>query len=152
MQIAMDWTEAWQDAVKLLAAYLLALPIGWHREKEEHSVGLRTFPLVAMASCGYVLLGTTTQHVNIEAQARIVQGVVTGIGFIGAGAILKAEGGNVHGTATAASVWNIGAAGAAIAENRFVLAAMLGGLNLVILYILMPLKLRLDGPSATKPK
>ena len=44
---------------RLVIAYVLALPIGWYREKEAHSVGVRTFPLVAMASCGYVLLATS---------------------------------------------------------------------------------------------
>src|SRR5437879_7539618 len=102
MQFPADWSTAWHDISRLLIAYVLALPVGWYREREAHSVGVRTFPLVAMAACGYVMLGAPAFGNSIEAQSRIIQGMVAGIGFIGGGAILKAEG-NVHGTATAAS-------------------------------------------------
>jgi putative Mg2+ transporter-C (MgtC) family protein len=132
-----------QDLGRLAVAYLLALPVGWYREREAHSVGVRTFPVVAMASCGYVLLASPQFHNSIEAQSRVIQGLVAGIGFIGGGAILKAEG-NVHGTATAASIWNFGVVGAAVAEDRFLLAAMLAGVNLFALRVLLPLKLKLD--------
>ena len=73
----------------LAGAYALALPIGWDREKEARSAGLRTFPLVALASCGFVQ--ATEAHLlnSPEATARIVEGLITGIGFIGGGAILK---------------------------------------------------------------
>lgn len=66
-------------------------------------MGLRTFPLVAVASCGYVLVALSVSGESDEAQARIIQGLMSGIGFIGGGAILK-EGANVRGTATAASI------------------------------------------------
>ena len=91
-------------AAKITMAYLLALPIGWERERVQHSVGLRTFPLVAMASCGYVLLAGEGAGADAAARSRIIQGLTTGIGFIGGGAIMRARG-NVHGTATAASIW-----------------------------------------------
>ena len=139
----MDWHSGWHDIVRLLIAYLLVLPVGWHREREAHSIGVRTFPLVAMASCGYVLLAAPAFHNTIDAQSRVIQGLVAGIGFIGGGAILKAEG-NVHGTATAASIWNTGVVGAAVAQDRFYLAAVLAVMNLFALRVLMPLKLRLD--------
>jgi putative Mg2+ transporter-C (MgtC) family protein len=131
------------DIQRLLLSYVLALPVGWYREKEAHSVGVRTFPLVAMASCGYVMLGMQGFGNSQEAQSRIIQGMVAGIGFIGGGAILKSEG-NVHGTATAASIWNTGVIGAAVAEDRFVMAMMLALLNLFALRILMPLKEKLN--------
>ena len=135
---------AGHDVVRLLVAYILALPVGWYREKEAHSVGVRTFPLVAMASCGYVMLAMPQFGNSIEAQSRVIQGMVAGIGFIGGGAILKSEA-SVHGTATAASIWNTGVIGAAVAEDRFVVAAILSLMNLVALRILLPLKQRLDG-------
>jgi putative Mg2+ transporter-C (MgtC) family protein len=143
MQIVTDWHADLIDVGKLLFAYALALPVGWYREKEAHSIGVRTFPLVAMASCGYVLMATPIGHTDIAAQSRVIQGLVAGIGFIGGGAILKAEG-NVHGTATAASIWNTGVVGTAVAQNRFLLAALLAGLNLFALRVLLPLKLKLD--------
>jgi putative Mg2+ transporter-C (MgtC) family protein len=143
MNLPMDWNVALRDISRLAIAYLLALPVGWNREKEAHSIGVRTFPLVAMASCGYVLLSYTGDQTDAAAQSRIIQGMVAGIGFIGGGAILKAEG-NVHGTATAASIWNTGVLGAAVAQERYFLAFVLSALNLITLRILLPLKLKLD--------
>jgi putative Mg2+ transporter-C (MgtC) family protein len=123
--------SAGHDAVRLLVAYLLALPVGLYREREAHSMGVRTFPLVAVASCGYVLLGTAPGMTG-DSQSRIIQGLVVGIGFIGGGAILRVRG-HVLGAATAASIWNFGVVGAAVAQSRFVLAAILAGLNYVVL-------------------
>ena len=146
----MDWTKAFQnighDVIRLVIAYLLALPVGWYREKEAHSVGVRTFPVVAMASCGYVMLSMPAFGNTIDAQSRIIQGMVAGIGFIGGGAILKSEG-KAHGTATAASIWNTGVLGAAVAQDRFVMAAVLSLLNLVALRLLRPVKEQLDRPE-----
>src|SRR5437868_3945427 len=121
MSIPVDWPEAWHDLSRLALAYLFALPVGWYRETEGHSVGVRTFPLVAMASCGYVMLGMSPQVHSVDAQSRIIQGLAAGIGFIGGGAILRARG-NVHGTATAASIWTTGVLGAAVAQERYLLA------------------------------
>jgi putative Mg2+ transporter-C (MgtC) family protein len=143
MNLPLDWRTPLHEISRLLIAYALALPLGWYREKEAHSVGLRTFPLVAMASCAYVLLGTPAGTMNYENQSRIIQGLVAGIGFIGGGAILKAQG-NVHGTATAASIWNTGVLGAAVAQDRFSLAIILAAMNLVALRVLLPLKMKLN--------
>ena len=49
-----NWSNSVDHLVHLLVAFVLALPIGWHRAREEYSAGLRTFPLVAMAACGFV--------------------------------------------------------------------------------------------------
>ena len=144
MTFPLDWNdETLRDLIKLVAAYVLALPVGWHREKEAHSVGVRTFPLVAMASCGYVILANPVGHFSLDAQSRVLQGLLAGIGFIGGGAILKSEG-NVHGTATAASIFNTGVVGAAVATNRYWLAILLSFVNLVTLRLLLPWKQKLD--------
>jgi putative Mg2+ transporter-C (MgtC) family protein len=143
MPWTIDWPAEWHDAAKLLIAYVLALPVGWYREREAHTVGVRTFPLVAVASCAYVLLAGPPAHTSPDAHSRVIQGLVAGIGFIGGGAILKSEG-TVHGTATAASIWNTGAVGAAVAADRFLLAAVLAVLNLIALRVLLPLKEKLD--------
>jgi len=153
----MDWTAAWNnvghDVIRLLVAYALALPVGWYREKEAHSVGVRTFPVVAMASCGYVMLSMPAFGNSTEAQSRIIQGMVAGIGFIGGGAILKSDG-KPHGTATAASIWNTGVLGAAVAQDRWIMAAVLSLLNLAALRILLPVKQKLDRdePCETPPQ
>ncbi|MBV9507402.1 MAG: MgtC/SapB family protein [Acidobacteriia bacterium] len=151
MIISSDWQLALRDITRLAVAYVLALPVGWYRERQAHTIGLRTFPLVATASCAYVLLSMPGSQPDPAAQSRIIQGLVAGIGFIGGGAILKAEGG-VVGTATAASIWNTGALGAAVAQERYVLAFVLSVLNLVSLRVLLPLKLYLDGKQGRDPE
>ena len=145
-----DWHNALRDISRLLIAYFLALPVGWYRETEAHSVGVRTFPLVAMASCGYVLLSLAPAHMTPEGQSRIIQGMVAGIGFIGGGAILKSQG-SIHGTATAASIWNTGVLGAAVAQDRLFLAITLSALNLFALRVLLPLKQKLDHAPSQFP-
>ena len=94
--------EGMAPALALLVAYLLAIPIGWNREREERSAGLRTFPLVAVAACGFIQAAETITADSPEAMARIIEGLITGMGFIGGGAILRQEN-SVKGTATAAS-------------------------------------------------
>jgi putative Mg2+ transporter-C (MgtC) family protein len=125
--------------IALVIAYLLALPIGWNREKEERSAGLRTFPLVAIATCGIV---QATEHVlqgHPEGTARIIEGLMTGMGFIGGGAILK-TGHVVQGTATAASLWATGATGAAVGLGAYDVAVMISLFTFVTLWLLVPLK------------
>ena len=152
MAFEIDWqNRTFHEVLQLIVAYGLALPVGWYREKEAHSIGVRTFPLVAMASCAYILMAVPPGQVDTAAQSRVIQGLVAGIGFIGGGAILKAEG-NVHGTATAASIWNTGVLGAAVAEDRYWLAVVLALLNLFALRVLLPLKLKLDARDEVKNK
>lgn len=128
---------------KIVIAYLLTLPLGWLREKEAHSVGLRTFPIVAMASCGYLLI--TKSGPSSDAFTRVLQGLIAGIGFIGGGAILK-DGSTIHGAATAASIWNTGVIGAAVALGKYDIAIILAIINGLTLKCLVPLKRKLAEP------
>jgi putative Mg2+ transporter-C (MgtC) family protein len=148
MAISVDWQHgSASEILRLALAYFLALPIGWYREKEAHSIGVRTFPLVSMASCGYLMLAAN----GSADQSRVIQGLVAGIGFIGGGAILRANG-NVHGTATAASIWNTGVVGSAVAQQRYGLAATLAILNLFALRVLLPLKEKLDARAEERQR
>ena len=126
-------------ALALLIAYLLALPIGWNREKEERSAGLRTFPLVAIATCGMIQAAETLTKGSPEAMARIVEGLITGMGFIGGGAILRLKE-SVKGTAIAASLWVTGAIGASMGLGSYDVAFMLSLATLGTLWIMRPLK------------
>ena len=123
----------------LSIAYALAFLIGWNREREDRSAGLRTFPLVAVAACGFVQATEGLAAAQPEAVARIVEGVITGIGFIGGGAILKG-GGEVHGTATAASLWATGAIGVAVGLANYDVAATVCLFTVLTLYVLGRLK------------
>jgi putative Mg2+ transporter-C (MgtC) family protein len=136
-----NWLEGWKVVQQIGIAYLLTALIGWNREREAHTTGIRTFPIVGIASCGYILaLGS---HPDGAAQSRVLQGLITGIGFIGGGAILK-EGATVKGTATAASIWNAGVIGASVAMNHYGIAIVLSLFNLFTLRVLLPLKQKLD--------
>ncbi|HKX91485.1 MAG TPA: MgtC/SapB family protein [Sphingomicrobium sp.] len=125
--------------VALVVAYALAFPIGWNREREERSAGLRTFPLVAVASCGFV---QAAEHLTVdqpEAMARIVEGLITGMGFIGGGAILRMKD-SVKGTATAASLWVTGAIGTAVGLGSYDVAIVLALATVATLWILSGVK------------
>ena len=123
----------------LVIAYLLALPIGWDQEQEVRSAGLRTFPLVAGASCGFVLVAVALFGARNVAHARVLEGLITGIGFIGGGAILK-SGTEVRGTATAASIWTTGVVGAAVGFGLYDIAVVLAALNFGTLRVLRAVK------------
>lgn len=125
--------------VTLAAAYVLALPIGWNREKEERSAGIRTFPLVALATCGLIQATERLTRDDAEAMARIIEGLITGMGFIGGGAILRLKD-SVRGTATAASLWVTGAIGVAAGVGSFDVAFMMSAATVLTLWLLTPLK------------
>ena len=123
----------------LAVAYALAFPIGWNREQQERSAGLRTFPLVAVATCGFIQAAETITADSPEAMARIVEGLITGMGFIGGGAILR-QGDSVKGTATAASLWVTGAIGASVGLGSYDVAITLSLVTVVTLWVMQPLK------------
>lgn len=132
-------TETAAHLLQLAAAFVLALPIAWDREQKERSAGLRTFTLVAISSCGFLIAARSSFGPSADAESRVWQGLLTGIGFIGSGAILKTAG-SVHGTATAASIWNTAAVGAAVAYSNYDIAIALSAANFVVLRWLAPLK------------
>ncbi len=114
-------------------AYVLALPIAFNREISARSAGLRTFPLVAIAACAYMLTARSVLD-GSDAHARVMYGLITGMGFIGGGAILK-QGGEVSGTATAASLWMTGAIGMSVAYHQYPIAILLSAVTFFTLYV-----------------
>ncbi|MDG5815351.1 MgtC/SapB family protein [Chitinispirillales bacterium ANBcel5] len=133
-----DFSTILSHLLHLLLAYGFALPIGFERERDSRSAGIRTFPLVAVAACGYMIIGTT-MLLGPEPQSRVMYGIITGMGFIGGGAILKNQN-MVTGTATAASLWNTGAIGMAVAWKRYEIALILSTLNFLTLRYATQLK------------
>jgi putative Mg2+ transporter-C (MgtC) family protein len=121
--------------IALSAAYVLALPIAWDREKHARSAGLRTFPLVALATCGFIQATEQAMAHSPDALARVIEGVIVGMGFIGGGAILK-ENGAVIGTATAASLWATGAMGLAVGLGSYDVASTICVITFLTLKVL----------------
>jgi len=133
-----DWRLALTSLSQIGTAYLLALPVAWDREHEARSAGIRTFPLVSVAACGYMLVGIQVLD-STDAESRVLYGIITGMGFLGGGSILKSKG-SVTGTATAASLWMTGAIGIAVAFHRYEIAIVMALLNFLTLRYVKQLK------------
>ncbi len=124
---------------EMVLAYVLALPIAFDRERNHRSAGLRTFPIVSLASCSFLLVARDVLGDDPDALSRVFYGLMTGIGFIGGGAIIKQDG-MAHGTATAASVWATGAIGAAAAFDRTGIAVATAVVTCLTLILFRPIK------------
>jgi putative Mg2+ transporter-C (MgtC) family protein len=136
--LRIDWWQVGENLLRIIVAFGLAFPIGWERRHGRHSLGFRTIPMVAMASCGYVLIAKATPGATADTQSRIIQGLLAGIGFIGGGAIIK-EGTSVTGIVTAASIWNTAAIGVAVASESLEIAIVLSLMNFFTLFLLTPI-------------
>lgn len=136
------WQTVFDHLLRLGIAFALALPIAFNRERQTRSAGLRTFPLVSIAACGYMLVGLAVMD-NEESEARVLYGIITGMGFIGGGAILK-NSDHIAGTATAASLWNTGAIGISVAYQRYEIALVLSLVNFAILFFGQSVKEQID--------
>jgi putative Mg2+ transporter-C (MgtC) family protein len=119
---------------RMSLAFVLALPIAREREVHDMSAGLRTFPIVAVGACALILLSRAVLGPSPDAQTHVIQGLVTGVGFIGGGAIIKAND-RVHGTATAASIWATAIIGAAVAFGQSEIAIVLAVITFVTLRV-----------------
>jgi putative Mg2+ transporter-C (MgtC) family protein len=124
-----------QDVIAMLVSTVLGTLVGWERQVGRKPAGLRTHTLVCVGSTLFVLL---TVHAardfgggNVD-PTRIIHGVVTGVGFLGAGSIMRQEG-FVHGLTTAASVWMVAAIGVAVGVHAWGLAITGTILALVVL-------------------
>jgi putative Mg2+ transporter-C (MgtC) family protein len=121
----------WFHIYQLGIAFLLALPIAFDRDAESNGAGLRTFPLVAIACAAFMLVSIDVFE-DPGSQARVMYGVITGIGFIGGGSILKSSK-SVYGTATAAGIWLTGAIGVSVAFKRYEIAIVLSIMGFLVL-------------------
>jgi putative Mg2+ transporter-C (MgtC) family protein len=130
------WEEFPRVLLSLAVAFALGLPIGWERGNSARP-GLRTYPLLAMGACAYLEIGQFAFHNDADAQARVFQALVSGMGFIGAGAIIKGRV-KIHGLATAVSLWVTVAIGIAAAYQLFALGIILSATTLLVLWLLHP--------------
>jgi putative Mg2+ transporter-C (MgtC) family protein len=135
----MDRMQIGTHVVALAFAFALAIPIGWDREKRARSAGLRTFPLVALASCGFIQASESLLAHTPDGMAKVIEGLITGIGFIGGGAILK-QGTSVQGTATAASLWATGAIGVSVGLGGYDVAVTIAAFTFLTLRLLTIIK------------
>lgn len=131
--LSMQFELILEELGLMLVAFILALPCALDREKESRSAGLRTLPLVAIGACGFLLVGESFLEERGD-NARLMQGLIGGLGFLGGGAILKGNNG-VVGMASAVTIWITGAIGMAVAYRRFEIALLLSLLNFLTLFL-----------------
>jgi len=129
--------------LRLLAATLLGAIVGVERERAGKPAGLRTHILVCLGTTVFVL-GASGAGISGEGISRVIQGIITGIGFLGAGSILKlSEERNIQGLTTAAGIWMTSAIGVAVGLGSLGLALLGAVLTLIILAVLGPLESRM---------
>ncbi len=139
-----DGVQAMRILVRLLAATVLGAVLGYERERTGKAAGLRTHMMVSLSSALFVL-GPLEAGMAATDVARVIQGVAAGIGFIGAGAILKvSDERQVRGLTTAAGIWMTAAVGLTAGMGRVGLAAIGVAFAWVILYLVAKLERHLD--------
>jgi putative Mg2+ transporter-C (MgtC) family protein len=121
-------------ALRLLLAAVLGALIGYQRERAHKPAGLRTHMLICLGSALFATLSEFGFSSNVDT-SRIAAGVVTGIGFLGAGAIIRNPEGIVVGLTTAASIWAIAAIGLAAGAGMYIAAAVATVIVLIILLL-----------------
>jgi putative Mg2+ transporter-C (MgtC) family protein len=120
-------------AVRLTVAAILGALIGLEREIHDHPAGMRTHLLVSLGSAGFTVLSIEAFTAPGADPARIAAQIVTGVGFLGAGAILK-EGATIRGLTTAASLWAVAAVGMAVGAGAWEVAVVTTALVIVSLW------------------
>ena len=133
--------EVMKNLLQLFIALVLPFMTGWEREASSRTAGLRTFPLVSMAACTFTILAMSIFN-DQDAQSKVIAGIVTGIGFIGGGAILK-DSSQVSGTSTAAAIWSTGAIGIAVGLERIEIAIALSIMTFATLKVIGRVKKKL---------
>lgn len=117
----MDWNQEALMAFRVIVAVVLGGVVGWERERHGKEAGIRTYGAVALGSCVFALIST---HVTGGNNPHVIAaGVVTGIGFLGAGVIMH-EHGTVLGLTTAATLWATASVGLAAGYGMYTLAVL----------------------------
>jgi putative Mg2+ transporter-C (MgtC) family protein len=121
--------------IRLLAALILGSLVGIQRERTHKPAGLRTHMLVCLGTAVFVV-GCGAVGMGFDAQSRVIQGIVTGLGFIGAGSILKlSQEHEIKGLTTAAGVWLTAAIGVTVGLGALGIAIIATILTLIILAV-----------------
>jgi putative Mg2+ transporter-C (MgtC) family protein len=121
---------------RMILAALIGGALGYERESKGKSAGVRTHMLVGLGAALFVM-APTLRGFDPDALSRVIQGVVAGVGFLGAGAIVKGKPGeNIYGLTTAASIWMTAAIGVTVGMGRAATAIVSGALALVVLAVM----------------
>jgi len=127
--------EEIEIAVRLLLAAVFGAAVGYERRSADKPAGLRTLSLVAMGSALFTIISAF--GFESADQSRVAAQIVTGVGFLGAGTILR-SGVTVSGLTTAATIWATAAIGMAVGSGMYIASATGTALILIILYVFAP--------------
>lgn len=117
----MDWSAETLMALRVLVAVALGAFVGWEREQHGREAGVRTYGAVSLGACVFALIAT---HITGGSNPHVIaSGVVTGVGFLGAGVIMKDQG-SVVGLTTAATLWATASVGLAIGYGMYTLGLL----------------------------
>ena len=125
--------------LRLLLAAVLGAIIGYQRERVAKPAGLRTHTLICLGSALFTV-ASMYGFGGLADPARIAAGIVAGIGFIGAGAILHREGGLVGGLTTAATIWVVAGIGMAVGAGLYLISVVAAVLILLVLLLPHPIR------------
>jgi putative Mg2+ transporter-C (MgtC) family protein len=128
---------------RLCLAALLGAILGFEREWRQKNAGLKTNILIAMGSALFTLMSIDLSASAGGDATRVASQIVTGIGFLGAGAIMR-TGAGIRGLTTAAMIWVNAAIGVACGGGEFRLAIIATGVTLVVLLVMTPIEKALD--------
>jgi putative Mg2+ transporter-C (MgtC) family protein len=147
-----DGAQLVRVMLRVIAATILGAIVGFEREKAGKPAGLRTHILVCLGTA-VVVLACSGAQMNLDGLSRVIQGIVTGIGFIGAGSILKLnEQRDIQGLTTAAGLWMTAAIGIAVGLGELGLAVISTALTLIVLALVHLWELRAEARAAEKKK
>ncbi|MEX2316288.1 MAG: MgtC/SapB family protein [Pirellulales bacterium] len=136
-----DWAEFWDDAARIGVAALLGGALGLEREWKGHWAGLRTHMMVSIGCAIFVIAGLGIAGDEKGVITRVIQGITAGIGFLGAGTILKLDQKQeIKGLTTASSIWLAAALGTAAGLAEYALAVAAACVSLFVLGVLGPLE------------
>jgi putative Mg2+ transporter-C (MgtC) family protein len=125
--------------LRILLAAALGAIIGYQRERAGKPAGLRTHVLICVGAALFTI-ASTYGFGGVGDPARVAAGIVTGIGFLGAGAIFHREAGIVQGLTTAATIWAVAAIGLATGAGLYVISAVTTAVVLIVLVLPHPIR------------
>ena len=128
--------------LRIVITLVLAIAIGIEREYHGHPAGMRTMALVGVGACLFTAVGLEPLFSGRADPTRIAAQIVTGVGFLGAGAILR-QGTDVRGMTTAATIWVVAAMGMVVGFGFYVIAIFTTALVLTTLVAIRPIERRL---------
>ena len=131
-------TLGMNEILGLLFAVILGGAIGLEREINGKAAGLRTNIIICLGAAAFTLVARRLGVDAPDAPGRVAAGIVAGVGFLGAGALIQ-EGSGIHGLTTAAGIWLVASIGVACGMGYYLLAALTTFLALVALFGLMPI-------------